>query len=80
MKFEKLDEIAKIGQIEVNCGKLRKIAFLLAGEVGATFFSKKHIENWVKLVQIELNWGKLAEIETFNFCNFYKKHFSGAGG
>ena len=43
MKFEKLDEIAKIGQIEVNCGKLRKIAFLLAGEVGTAFFTKIRI-------------------------------------
>ena len=72
MKFEKLDEIAKIGQIELNCGKLRNIAFLLAGEVHTTFFSKKRIQNWVKLVQIEWNWRKLAEIETCNFCNLYQ--------
>ena len=55
MKFEKLDEIAKIGQIEVNslnCGKLRKIAFLLAGEVGTAFFTKRRIKSWKKLVQI----------------------------
>ena len=43
IKLEKLDEIAKIGQIEVNCGKLRKIAFLLAGEVGTAFFTKRRI-------------------------------------
>ena len=58
MKFEKLDEIAKIGQIEVNCGKLRKIAFLLAGEVHTTFFRKKNS----KLGEIGANWVKFGEI------------------
>ena len=59
MKFEKLDEIAKIGQIEVNCGKLRKIAFLLAGEVGTPFFFEK---TNLKLGEIGANWVKLGEI------------------